>query len=41
MSDATKARLTFVAEQVIVRGRKVSPVQAAQIVEESLGLGTK
>jgi hypothetical protein len=37
MSDATKARLTLLAEQASAGGRKVSPMQvAAQILEEAL-----
>jgi hypothetical protein len=37
MSDATKLRLTRLAEQVSSDGRKVSPMQiAAQIIEDAL-----
>src|SRR5579871_680223 len=37
MSDATRQRLTQLAEQVSTRGRKVSPMQiAAQILEDAL-----
>jgi hypothetical protein len=37
MSDATKARLTRLAEQASTDGRKISPMQvAAQILEEAL-----
>jgi hypothetical protein len=37
MSDATKQRLTRLAEQVSTGGRKISPMQiAAQILEDAL-----
>ena len=37
MSDATRQRLTLLAEQVSASGRKVSPMQiAAQILEDAL-----
>ena len=37
MSDATKERLTRLADQVSSRGRKISPMQiAAQILEDAL-----
>jgi hypothetical protein len=37
MSDATKSRLTRLAEQVSSGGRKISPMQiAARILEEAL-----
>jgi hypothetical protein len=37
MSDATKERLTLLAEQISTENRKVSPMQvAAQILEEAL-----
>ena len=37
MSDATRQRLTLLAEQSSTAGRKVSPMQiAAQILEEAL-----
>jgi hypothetical protein len=37
MSDATRQRLTQLAEQVSTDGRKVSPMQiAAQILEDAL-----
>ena len=37
MSDATKERLTRLAEQVSSSGRKISPMQvAAQILEDAL-----
>ena len=42
MSEATERRLSRLAEQASVSGRKVSPMQvAAQILEDALnGIGT-